>query len=174
MKKLFFISIFSILLGVLNVNAMTESELRARFAETITIGNSKYSLPSGTLKQVDDYLAKYELTSDECDYISAKIDEAIKILESEGKENFKDMSESTKTKLKNLVANVASNTSVKATVTDGAVIILNDDGSTFAEVSKLIKQTDVSSNNITMIVGMSAVIMLIGAGLVIRQVKNNA
>lgn len=174
MKKLFFASLVAVLfLGVTNVSAMTEAELRKRFDETVKVGDTTFSVSDGDKKAVDDYLAKYELSSEDCLYISKQIDKAISIVKAEGKANIKDFSESTKTKLKNLVTDVAAKTKVKATVTDGAVVVLNNDGSTFYEVDSLVKQTGSENSNIAIIAGVSFIITLVGACLVVKQVKNN-
>ena len=174
MKKLFFVSLLAALfVGTANVNAMTESDLRKKFDETVTINGNKYAVSAGDKKLVDDYLAKYELSSDDCDYIAGKIDEAKSILTADGNEDLTKLSESAKNKLKKLVSDVSANTSVKATVTSGSVIILNSDGSTFAEVSGLVKQTGTENSNIAIIAGVAFIITLVGACLVVKQVKNN-
>ena len=173
-KRLFFANLLvALLCGTINVSAMTETELRKKFDETVTINGNKYAATAGDKKLADDYLAKYELSSEDCDYIAKKIDEAKAILTAEGQEDLTKLSESTKTKLKKLVSDVAANTSVKATVTSGSVVVLNSDGSTFAEVTKLVKQTGSENSNIAIIAGVSFIITLVGACLVIRQVKNN-
>ena len=174
MKKLLFASIVAVLfLGITNVNAMTESELRKRFDETVVIEGTTFAVSDGDKKLVDDYLAKYDLSSDDCQYISDRIDEAKSILTSEGKAKLDTMSASTKDKLKKLVTNVAANTSVKATVTSGSVVVLNSDGSTFAEFDHLVKQTGTENNSIAIIAGAAFIITLVGACLVVRQVKTN-
>ena len=156
MKKVLFIGILAAMfLGLVNAQAMTESELRKRFDETITIGDVTLSVSAGDKKAVDDYLAKYELSESDCDTISGLIDEAKKIIKAEGKTNFKDFSESSKTKLKNLVAEVSANTSVKATVTEGALVVLNEEGKTFYEATSLVKQTSAESSNIAIIAGLA-------------------
>ena len=174
MKKLLIASILAALfVGTLNVSAMTEEELRKRFDETVVIEGATYGLTAGEKKAADDYLANHELSSADCDYISSKMDEAKTILHNEGKGNLKKMSESTKNKLKQLVADIAANTSVKATVTTGALVILNEDGSTFYEATKLVKQTSTASSSIAIIAGCAFVVTLVGACLIIKQVKNN-
>lgn len=174
MKKLFFVGILAALfVGTTNVSAMTEADLRKKFDETVTINGNKYAVSDGDKKLADDYLAKYEVSSDDCDYIAKKVDEAKAILTAEGQEDLTKLSESTKTKLKKLVSDVSANTSVKGTVTSGSVVILNSDGSTFAEVTSLVKQTGTERSNIAIIAGVAFVITLVGACLVVKQVKNS-
>ena len=172
MKKVLLTLIVTLFVGMISVNEMTEKDLRKRFNETITIGGTTYAVSAGDKKLVDDYLAKYEVSDKDCKYISDRIDEAIAIVKAEGTVEAKDFSKATKTKLKALVADIAANTSVKATVTEGALIILNSDGSTFAEVTKLVKQTG-TDNNIAMIAGVAFIITLVGTCLVVRQVRKS-
>lgn len=174
MKRLFFVSLLvTLFFGAVNVSAMTEAELRKKFDETVTINGKKYSISDGDKKLADDYFAKYEISSDDCDYIAKQIDKAKEILTAEGKEDLTKLSQSTKDKLKKLVANVSANTSVKGTVTSGSVIVLNEDGTTFAEVTHLVKQTGSEVSNVAIIAGISFIITLVGACLVVKQVKNN-
>ena len=174
MKRLFFVGLIALfLVGTTNVNAMTEADLRKKLDESVTIAGEKYYLSTGDKKLADDYLAKYEISSDDCDYIAGKIDEAKAILTAEGKEIFSKLSESTKNKLKKLVTDVSANTSVKGTVTSGSFIVLNSDGSTFAEITNLVKQTGSENSNISIIAASAFIITLVGACLVVRQVKNN-
>ena len=173
MKKLFGLLVAALFVGVLNVDAMTETELRKRFDETITINGTKYAVSAGDKKAADDYLAANELSDADCDYISKKIDEGIALVKNEKTGVAKDFSAETKTKLKKLVSDIAANTSVKATVKENALVILNADGSTFYEVTALVKQTGTETNNIAIIAGAAFVITVAGAFLVVRQLKNN-
>ncbi len=174
MRKIFLGSLLVVLFAfVTNVNAMTEAELRKKFDETITINGNKYAISDGDKKLADDYLAKYDLSEKDCDYIAKKIDEAKGILTDEGKEDLSKLSEKAKADLKKLVSDVSANTSVKGTVTNGSVIVLNKDGSTFAEVTGLVKQTGMENSKIAIIVGCAFIVTLVGACLVVKQVKEN-
>ena len=172
MKKLFVVTLVAFFVGLISVSAMSEKDLRKRFDESITIGGTTYVVKAGDKKLVDDYLAKYEVSDKDCKYISGKIDEAIKIVKAEGTADAKAFSKDAKTKLKALVADIAANTSVKATVTNGSLIILNNNGTTFAEVDSLVKKTG-TTDNVAIIAGVASVITLVGACLVIRQTKKS-
>ncbi len=172
MKKVLLTFVVALFVGIISVSAMTEKDLRKRFDETITIGGVTYEVSAGDKKLVDDYLAKYKVSDKDCKYISDKIDEVIAIVKAEGKAEGKNFSKDAKAKLKAIVADIAANTSVKATVKEGCLVILNEDGSTFAEVDKLVKKTG-TNNTIAMIAGVAFVITLAGAVLVVRQAKQN-
>ena len=172
MKKVFFVSIIAALIFTLtNVSAMSESDLRKKFDVEVKVGNGVYSLPAGDKKAVDDYLATHEVSEEDCQYIADRIDKAVEIIEADGHAVFQDFSSSTKKQLKQLVTEIDANTSVKATVTDGSVVILNEDGSTFYEAVKLVKQTGSEINSIAIVASLAVVVVVAGACLVIRQVK---
>ena len=173
MKKVFMsvLVISLLLLGVKNVNAMTEAQLKTKLTQSITINGTEVSLTADEKNLVTKYLNEYEVSSKDADYISGKVDEAISILKSEGKTDFKELSSSAKTKLKALVSDVAANTSVNATVTNGSIVIYNGDGTVFAEVDKLVKQTGTESNKLTIVASIAAAVTLVGAYFVVRQVK---
>ena len=171
MKKVL-MGLFVALLFVTTANAMTEDELYAKFEQKVTLGGEEYSVSSGDLAMVKRYLNENEVSAADCDYIAGKIDEAISIMKSEGNGNFKSYSQTAKNKLKALVSDISTNTSVKGTVTNGSLVVYNTNGSVFAEVDHLVKQTGVESNT-ALVVLISFVIVSAGACLVVRQVKQN-
>lgn len=174
MKKLALATlVISLFFGMVSVNAMSEADLKAKLTQTITISGQKMTLPSETKVLVERYLNENEVSSKDCDYIASKIDEAIAILKAEGKTDFSKLSTSTKTKLKSLVSDISSNTSVKASVKKNALIIYNADGTVFAEVSKLVKQTGRETSQIVALVSIAGVVVVAGAYLVVRQVKTS-
>ena len=175
MKKLFVAGLMATLLflGATNVNAMTESELREKIAQKVEVSDGTLSMKADDLKLVDSYLKAYELSSEDCQYIADRIDDAVKILKKEGKVELKNLSDSAKSELKDLVAKVDAKTSVKATVKDGKIVVYNDDNTVFAEVTDLVKQTGSETSPIAMVAGISFMVTLVGACLVIKQLKNN-
>lgn len=171
MKKVFILSLVAAMfIGVGSANAMSEAELKAKFDEASTRG---IVIEEGTKKQISDYLGKYELTSKECDVIANDIDKAIEIVNSENITSLSQLSSTAKNKLKALVTDVTTKTSVKATITDGALVVLNSDGTVFAEVdNKIVKRTG-NETVLPVIAGVSFVITLVGAYFVVRQIKAN-
>ena len=171
MKKLGLIALVVSLFafGLLNVKAMSESDLQAKFEETLTLNDGNYGLSSGDVTLVERYLSKYDVSSAHADYIAERIDKAKSIIEKDGHARFADFSQSTKEQLRQLVIEIDKNTSVRASVTKNSVIVYNTDGSTFAEITKLVKQTGVESSSTAIIAGISLIIVAAGTCLVIRQ-----
>ena len=83
------------------------------------------------------------------------------------------MTAATKNQLKALVEKVSANTSINATVTGDSVVVYKPAGGVFAEVDDPIKQTGLETSPVAMMAGISFLITLAGACLVVRQVKEN-
>ena len=174
MKKLS-VLLFAVLLfvGVARVDAMTEDELKEALTQTIEINGTKISVDDATKTAIERYLNQYEVSSADADYINQRINTAISILKSEGQTEFKKLSSTAKSKLKALVEEISDHTSVKATVTNGSVVVLDPSGNTFYEVTHLVKQTGSTTTLTAMLAGISVLIVAAGACLVVKQVKEN-
>ena len=158
---------------VLKVDSLTEAQLKEALTQTITINGKEVSIDSQAKAAIERYLSQYDISSTDADYINTKINAAISILKSEGQTDFKKLSTSAKDKLKGLVKDVTDNTSVKATVTNGSIVVYDKDGDTFFEVSKLVKQTGSSVTITAIVTAMSFIIVAAGACLVVKQVREN-
>ncbi len=77
-----------------------------------------------------------------------------------------------KNELKQLVADISSETKVKATLTKEGLTVKNTDGSEIV-VTKLVKQTGYETSKIAIIVAISFLVVAVGTGLVIKQIKAN-
>ena len=175
MKKLSFI-LFAVLMvfGLTHVKAMTEDELYNALTQTIQINGADWSVDASTKTYIQRYLNQYDVSSSDADYINDRINTAISILQSEGTGDFKKLSSSAKTRLKNLVSEISANTSVKASVTNGSLVVYEPGSSTvFYEVSKIVKQTGNETNMTAIIAGISILILAAGSVLVVKQVKQN-
>lgn len=174
MKKLC-VLLFAALLfvGVTRVDAISEDELKDALTQTIEINGTKVSVDDATKVAIERYLNKYNVSSSDADYIKARIDTAISILKSEGQTEFSKLSQDAKNRLKALVVEISDHTSVKATVTNGSVVILDANGDTFYEVDHLVKQTGSSVTLTAVLAGVSVLIVAAGACLVVKQVKEN-
>lgn len=174
MKKLSYVLLAVLLFfGFTRVNAATEEELKDALFGKITINGKEFSLDDGTKAAVERYLNQYEVNANDADYIIARINTAKSILESEGKEDYRNISQSAKNRLKALVVEINDHTSVKATVTNGNLVILDGSGNTFYEVTKLVKQTGSETSITAIIAGISLLIVAAGSFLVVKQVKEN-
>ena len=174
MKKFCYVLLALVLFFGLNtVKAATEEELKNALEGTVTINGHEYSVDASTKTYIERYLNQYDVSSADADYIIARINTAKSILESEGQENFKNLSQSAKNRLKALVVEINDNTTVKATVTNGSVVVKDHQGNTFFEVTRLVKQTGSETSTTAIIAGVSLLIVAAGAFLVVKQVKEN-
>ena len=175
MKKfLLSLAIVGMLFVAMPVHALSEADLAAKFKKSFKVGNDTVSIDSDTKVLVERYLNTYEVSEEDCEYIANKIDEAISILQKDGHYEVSKMSTSTKDKLKALVTDVSSHTNVKGTTKKGAVVIYKPNSTeTFAEVTRLVKQTGNETNTIAIVASVALLITVAGACLVVRQVKSN-
>lgn len=176
MKKVMLTIFAAILLvtGMVGASAMSESDLYAKFSATYNINGYNYSLSDGDKVLAKKYLDTYEVSSKDADYIAGKIDEAVAAMRNSGVKDFSDFGKlplSLRQTLKKLVEDVAANTKVKATVTKGTVIIFNPDGTKFAEIGKLVKNTGL---NMSIIASLALVVVVAGAVVLVKNVKANA
>lgn len=174
MKKMLFAALFSVmcLVGMTNVSAMTEEELKSKLTATYTVNGVEWSISNGYKNQLEQYLANNDLSSADCDYIASVADKALAIVEAGSATSVSELTRSEKDKLKELVKDVSNNTAVKATVTDkGTFILYNLDGSKFGTIDKTsVKQT--GTQDIVIIAGA---VSLLGIAIVLRKsMKVNA
>lgn len=172
MRKL---GIVALLIGLfvvstVSVKALTEDGLKEKILGTIELGGDKYSLSNADKRIVETYLEQNDISDTDATYIGEKVDAAIAIIQGQGNANFTNYPQSVKDELKALVADVSANTSVKATLTKDGLTVKNQDGSDTV-VTKLVKQTGYESSKTAIIVAISFLIVAVGAGLVIKQVK---
>lgn len=144
---------------VMNVNAMTRDELKTKFKKTYTIAGKQVSLRDHEKVLVDEYLTNNNVSSKDCDYIAAKIDEAVAIMNNAGTSDWNKLSRADKNRLKALVTDISNNTAVKATILSGGVLsIKNLDGTEFTRITKdVIKQTSTNNDLVIMTGSMSLV-----------------
>ena len=173
MKKIL-ITLLVFALFLTGARAMSESDLLAKLTASYDINGFTFQLSGGDKALAKRYLDENEVSSKDADYIAGKIDEAISLMRKSGAKDFSDFSKlpsSLKSSLKKLVQDVASNTSVKATVTKGKVVIYNADGTVFAEMSKLVKNTGSEFEIIPLV---ALFVSFVGIVLVYKNVKANA
>ena len=175
MKKVYivFALVVSLFVGIKSTSAMTEAQLKAKLDEVFKVAGKEYVFKDSTKVLFERYLDSYEVSEADCQYISDRIDEAIGIIQAAKNADFKSLTKAQKDQLKALVEKVSANTSVKATVTNGSVVVYKPDGAVFAEVTDPIKQTGLETSPVAMMASVSFLITLAGACLVVRQVKNS-
>ena len=172
MKKTFALIVSLFVLFAFNVNALTKADLKEKILGTVEINGKEYSLPSDKRKLAEDYIDKNEISDEDATYIAGKIDEAIKVAQEEKSTKFVDFSESAKEKLVEMVTDISKNTSVKASLTKEGLLVKNTDG-TEVLVTSLVKQTGYESSKTAIIVAISFIIVAVGTGFVIKQVKTS-
>ena len=175
MKKLniLFVALIGMFLfGTLNVKALDEAGLKEKLFQTITVGKTEYKLSSGERKMVEDYLDQNELSEADCTYIGNKIDEAISIIKGQGNVNFTKYPQNVKDELKGLVNNISNSTNVKASLTKEGLTVKNADGSTVV-ITSLVKQTGYETSKMALIISLSFIIVAVGTGFVIKQIKTS-
>ena len=115
-KKLLLV-IVVLLLSVMsiNVNAMSESELVTKIKKTYVVNGVELKVSDSQLTELERYLNKNELSSEDCDFISNKIDEVVKLAQDAKATSYSDLTNDEATKLIAIVSDVSENTSIKAT-----------------------------------------------------------
>lgn len=174
-KNLFLVILLAVgLVAVSPVHAMSEADLKAKLTKEYTVNGRTEKVDNAIVTQIERYLDKYEVSSDDCDYISGKIDEAIELIEKGTATEWSQLTASEKEGLISLVNDITSKTSVKASLSKGGVLTLyEEDGKTvFTKISDVIRNTD-ASMNIVLVAG--AAISLVGLLLIAKKVvKANA
>lgn len=174
MKKILMTLLVCILFLTVGVKAMSEKDLLGKLTGSYDIKGVTFQLSESDKALAKRYLDQNEVSSKDAEYIASKVDEAISLMRKAGVKDFSDFSKlpkSLKNDLKKLVQDVASNTSVKATVTKGKVVIYNADGTVFAEMSKLVKNT---GSDFQIIPLVALFVSIIGIVVVYKNVKANA
>ncbi len=178
MKKLFVMLVAVALFGgVAKVNAMSEDELYNKLTKSYTINGETYKVSDAVKKQIKDYLKDFEVSSKDADYISGKVDELVKTAE---KSNVKpdEIPATVKTAFIEAVRDVAANTSVNATISEGndglVLTVLDENGEVYSKIDNAdvtIRKTG-SEAYIVMIAGA---ISVIGFAVIAKKVaKGNA
>lgn len=177
MKKIAYVLLAVLLMfGVTRVNAMSEDELYDVLTKKYTIGGKEWGVSDELKVQIQRYLDEFEVSEAHADYIASKVNEAISILKGEGTADVDKLSTKAKNDLKAIVDDISDNTSVKATVTNGGVVIKNPNtGADFytSEADDIVKYTGSTNSIVAIVAGISLLIVAAGSVLVVKQVKEN-
>lgn len=180
MKKVVMLvfAVAMLFVGMVGVRAAgTVTEVEANLAkvlkDTYTIGNDKFTLPEGIKVQIDRYLSENDVTQTDADYICNKIKYVTGLIEEKGIKDIKDLSR-IKSDIIDAFEDVLAETSIDGTYKDGQFIIYEPGTTTvFATVDSLVKQTGTESNAIAILAGVSFVVMVAGAFVIVRKVRFN-
>ena len=138
MKKLFSLALIAVvsvaLFGTTKVSAMSESDLRAKMTAVYTFeGGKTWTLKQKYVNELDRYLATYEISSSDADYIAGKIDEYV-AKRQKGEKMDRQAAE-------DIVKAISNNTKVKGVIRNGQLVILDENGDDFTVVSNPFKRT---------------------------------
>ena len=152
--------------------AMTESELKDKITKAYVIDGEEVKITASQITELERYLNKYDLSSDDCDFISAKIDEAIAIAQAGKAKSFTELTSEEVAKMIAIVSEVNDKTSVKANLTKGGKLtIYEQDGSTpftiITDKDNGIKDT----NNNYFIIVIASAISLLGVIVITKKVS---
>jgi len=175
MKKfasLLFVMVAALVFGLSTVSAKTEQELRDHIVKTPVVINGKnVYLKTEYANMVDDYLARTELSSADCDYLYARIDELKALFEKEQTTDSAKLSKDAKKQIKTMLTKAATDTSVVFTVEGTLVTVTAGDGTKYAvELSNKdpFAATGTDSN---LIIVSAAAISIIGLGFGVRKFR---
>ena len=146
--------------GFTKVSAMTESELRAKMTAVYTFENgTTWTLKQKYINELDRYLATYEISSKDADYISGKIDEYVAKRQN-GEKLGKKAAE-------DIVDAISRDTNVHGVIRNGQLVILDENGDDFTVVSNPFKRT----GNNEMIYIISGVVVAAGILVIATKMK---
>lgn len=173
MKKIL-VALFAIMLflGITNVKATTEDELKEKIKNGYVVNKTEVKPTVYQINEMERYLNKYEISDADCTFIAEKMDEIYEMAKVDNAKTFTDLSKSSKTKAVAIVAEISNKTSVKATLTsDGVLTIFESDGKTvFCKIidKHLTKQTGVS-NYVLAFAGFASVF---GVAYIVKKAFN--
>ena len=174
MKKIMFFLV-ALFIGLVSVSAMTESELEEKLTKKYTVNGVVWEATDSQKVLCKRYLDQYEVSSKDADYISDKFDEAMAIIKASGVTNLYKLSRADKDKIIALVADVSANTSVKASITKGTLVVYVPGSSdVFAKEQIFPKNGAVvqTSDNVT--IAVAGLVSVLGIAIALRKIRANA
>ena len=174
MKKLSVVALIVglFVLGTVNVKALTEAGLKEKVLQIIEVDGTKYGLSNEHKKMVETYFEQNTISDEDATYIGKKIDKAIEITKNQGNVKFTNYPQDIKDELKQMVKDISMETSVKATLTKDGLTVKNTDGTEFV-ITGLVKQTGYETSKTAIIIAISFLVVAVGTGFVIKQVKTS-
>jgi hypothetical protein len=174
MKKIV-VFLMALFVGLVTVNAMTESELETKLTKQYTMNGVIFEATDSQKVLVKRYLDQYEVSSADCDYIAKKFDEAMEIVKASGVKDLYKLSRADKDKIIALVADVSANTSVTASIVKGTLVVyVPGTSDVFAKEQIFPKNGDVvqTSGNVT--IAVAGLVSVLGLAIALRKLRANA
>ena len=175
MKKLLLL-IIPFIIGLSSVNAITKNELLERLTKSYEVNGVTFQATDSQRTLIERYLAQYEVSSKDADYVVQKLEEVLNVLKTSGKKSFYDLSTSDKQKIISLVADVATNTSIDVAIVSGELIVYvpnTNKGEVFykAPVTPT-ANGEITQTNRTLILSGLGIFTVIGMTLAFRKIRN--
>ncbi len=154
------------------VSALTERQVLDNLEKTYTINGAEFKISPALKKIVEDYAKEFEVPAKDLDALDKAITKAINIVKGTNATSIDNLPKAAKGELLDILADLRANTSINVTYTEGALTIYNPEtGKVFEKVTDLVKQTGTETNSIAILAGVSFVVMLAGAFVVVRKVR---
>ena len=120
-----FVLFVTLFVGLINVSAMSETELRNKVGNEFNINGKIIEIPATYLAQLDSYLSEFELSSSDCDYISSQLDILISDARQQDVSSFDDLYKRCSSTIKAIASNISANTGVKIIVLNNGKLQVN-------------------------------------------------
>ena len=176
MKKLV-LFLLALFVGVLSVNAMSESELEAKLTKQYTVNGVVYQATDNQKVLIKRYLDQYEVSSSDADFIAAKLDEALAVIKASGVKDVKNLSTADKNKIIALVNEVSTKTSVDAAIVKGYLVVYvpgTNKGDVFAKEEVRPKNGDVVQTSSKATIAVAGLISILGIAVAVKKLGANA
>ena len=151
---------------------ITEKDVLDKLEMTYTINGAEFKISPALKKIIEDYAKEFEVPTEDLRALSVTIDNAIKLVKGTKATSIDTLPKAAKEELLDMLADLKVNTSINVTYTEGVLTIYNPEtGKVFEKVTDLVKQTGTETNSIAILAGVSFVVMLAGAFVVVRKVR---
>lgn len=174
MKKKFIVALAAFFVfGLVNVSAMSESELQNKLTKAYTVNGVTYQATAAQKKDIERYLANNEITESDADYIAAQIDNIIAVVKESGVKDLNKLSSSYKNQITNILNDIANKTGIKVSVKNGSVAVYNKNSNELAFEYSLDKDNNgiIKRTGSASILYIAAATSLIGALYFANKVK---
>ena len=149
--------------------------IEEKLTKTYTVNGVTWGATDSQKVLVKRYLDQYEVSSSDAEYISGKIDEAIAIIKASGVKDLYKLSRADKDKIIALVADISANTSVKASITKGNLVIyVPGTSDIFAKEQIFPKNGDVVQTSDSVTIAVTGVVSILGIAVALRKLRANA
>ena len=161
--------ISALVIGIGSASAMSEKDLRNKIGDSFKVNGKIISIPETYLNQLDNYLAEFELSSADCDYISSQLDALLSDARAKDVSSFDELYKSCSPTIKSMAANISANTGVKITVLSNGKLQVNKYNSN--QVWGILDTKVITNTNSINFLYIAGAITLIGLILFAVKVK---